>query len=290
MKSVSEIRRHMQAVGQTRQITNAMYLLSSARMKKAMTNIEYNREYYIRLRTTMKDILSKSHNIQDNYLTKRPGKRAAFVVVAGDKGLAGAFNSNVLNYAYDIIRKYETYYIATVGIMATEFFNKKGLQVDIEYLGVAQDPDLEYAREIADNLMHLYDEDIMDEVYLISTHFNNSLSYTPKATRFLPLNLEDYDDVELEYDYQADFLYEPSPEAVFKTVVPQYAVGLIYDILNQSYASEQSARMNAMKSSTDNADGMLKTLGSEYNRARQYAVTQEITEISAGVQAQETRD
>lgn len=286
MQGLNEIRRHLQAVSQTRQITNAMYLLSSSRMRKAMTHIEYNREYYYRLRTTIKDILSKTQHIQEDYLNKREGKRAAFIVVAGDKGLAGAYNSNVLNFALEKIKQFDECYIATVGIMATDFFRQHGFDVDIEYLGVAQDPDLDAARDIADNMMRLYDEDLMDEIYLISTQFINSVSHKPRATRFLPLNLEDYDDVELEYDYSADMLYEPSPEAVLKTLVPQYAIGLIYDILNQSYASEHSARMNAMKNSMDNADEMMKKLNSQYNRARQFAITQEITEIAGGAQAQ----
>lgn len=286
MQGLNEIRHHLQAVSQTRQITNAMYLLSSSRMRKAMTHIEYNREYYHRLRTTIKDILSKTHYVQEKYLHKRNGHRASFVVVASDKGLAGAYNSNVLNFALEKIKQFDQYYIATVGVMATDFFRQHGIDVDIEYLGAAQDPNLDSARDIANNLMRLYDEDLMDEVYLISTQFMNSASHQPRATRFLPLNLEDYDDVELEYEYSADMVYEPSPEEVLKTLVPQYAVGLIYDILNQSYASEHSARMNAMKSSMDNADEMIKKLNSQYNRARQFAITQEITEIAGGAQAQ----
>lgn len=286
MQGVNEIRRHLQAVAQTRQITNAMYLLSSSRMRKAMISIEYNREYYKRLRTTMKDILSKTHDVQEKYFAMRPGQRTAFVVVAGDKGLCGSYNSSVLNYALELMQQHEHSYVITVGIMATEFFKQKGICVDIEYLGVVQDPNLDAAREIADSLMRVYDEELVDEVFLISTQFINSMLYTPHATRFLPLDLDDYQDVELEYDYHADIIYEPSAEDVLRTLVPQYAVGLIYDILNQSYASEQSARMNAMKSSTENADDMLKNLNSQYNRARQFAITQEITEISASMQDQ----
>lgn len=285
MQGVNEIRRHLQAVAQTRQITNAMYLLSSSRMRKAMTSIEYNREYYKRLRATIKDILSKTHDVQGKYFAMRPGQRTAFVVVAGDKGLCGSYNSNVLNYALELIQQHEEHsYVITVGIMATEFFKQKGINIDIEYLGVVQDPNLDAAREIADNLMRVYDEELVDEVFLISTQFINSMLYTPQATRFLPLDLDDYQDVELEYDDLTDIIYEPSAEDVLHTLVPQYAIGLIYDILNQSYASEQSARMNAMKSSTENADDMLKNLNSQYNRARQFAITQEITEISASMQ------
>ena len=285
MKNLNEIRHHLRSVQQTRQITNAMYLLSTSRMKKAMTHIEYNRQYLYRVRQTMKDILNKSRVVDHTYLEPRGrGSRAAYLVVAADKGLCGAYNANVLNLAWEHIEDHSQHFIVTAGIMATEFFRRKGIEPDIELLGLIQEPKLSLSRDLIDNLFEIYDSGLMDEVYIVYTHFINSAKQEPRIVRLLPLRLEDFADVEYEYDYEADILYEPSAEEVFSNLVPQYATGMVYGTLTMSYASEHSARMTAMQNSTKNADEMIADLSSKYNSARQFAITQEITEIVAGFQ------
>lgn len=288
MKNLNEIRYHLRSVQQTRQITNAMYLLSTSRMKKAMTHIEYNRNYLHRVRQTMKDILDKSRDVDHPYLEKElEGNRAAYIVIAADKGLCGSYNNNVLNLAYDHIKDHENRYVVTAGIMATEFFRRHGIEPDIELLGIVQDPKLSLARELTSKVFEIYDEDLVDEIYLVYTHFYNSVTQEPRIMRVLPLQLQDFQDVEYEYDYKADFIYEPSASELFSHLVPQYAASLIYGALTMSYASEHSARMTAMQNSTQNADEMISDLTSEYNSARQFAITQEITEIAAGFQYEE---
>ncbi len=284
MQNLTEIRHHLRSVEQTRQITNAMYLLSTSRMKKAMTHIGYNMRYFTRVRATMKDIIEKSHNSVTHpyFADPTPRDRAAYVVVAADKGLCGAYNSNVLKLAWEHIEKHPTHFICTAGIMATEFFERKGITPDIELLGIVQDPKLSLARSLTETMLDLYDQDLMDEVYIVYTHFVNSAKQYPKIIRLLPLKIEDFIDVDVEYQYEADILYEPSPLSVFQTLVPQYAVGLVYGALVMSYASEHSARMTAMQNSTKNADDMIDKLRAQYNGARQYAITREISEIVAG--------
>lgn len=286
MNNLSEIRGHIRAVEGTKKITNAMYLLSTARMKKIMQKAEYNREYYFRVRATIKDILLKSADVHTDYVDRKPEGKALYVVISADKGLAGPHNANLLNFAHQkVTAARERPYLITIGLMAKEFFHKKGLQPDIELYGVAQDASLHEARKITDELMQLFGSHMVDEVYFIFTRFVSSVSQHPDMVRLLPFHLEDYGDVELEYRYSADMLYEPSPEDVFHALVPQYAIGQTYGVLMHSYMSEQSARMNAMQSATRNADEMLGHLRTQYNIARQYAITQEITEITAAAEA-----
>lgn len=280
MQNLNEIRQHTIAISKTRQITNAMYLLSTARMKKAMQYVDYNREYYRRVRATVKDILAKSYHVHHPYLELRPGKRTAYLVIASDKGMCGNYNSSILNYAWERIQNSPERYIATIGMMATQFFMKKGITPDVEWLGVAQNPTLMDARNIAETLFYEYDMGLMDEIYIIATRFVNSAKQYPRCVRLLPLNIDDYFDVELEFDDQADVIFEPSAQEVFNTLVPQYAVGLVFGALTQAVASEHCARMQAMRSATENADDMIKKLKIQYNAARQFAITQEIMEIT----------
>ena len=174
MQNTNEIRAHIAAVKQTRKITNAMHLVASSRLKKVMSHIEYNNAYFSRVQATMKDILQSSESVTHQYLTGRGGDRRTYIVVAGDKGLAGAYNASVLNLAYETIsqrkEKKETY-LLTVGLVATEFFKARGMQPDIETTGAVQDPSLSNARKLAFDIFDLYDDDLTDEVYIIYTSF-----------------------------------------------------------------------------------------------------------------------
>ena len=188
-KNMNELRAHIRAVCQTRQITNAMYLLSASRMKKTMQNVNYCRNYFYRVQSAVKDILIKSPQIEHPYLNKRPGKRAGYIVIAGDKGMCGAYNHNVLNYAWDCMRQTEGGYLVTVGICATEFFKKKGIAPDYEYIGIAQNPTIGNARSVKDNMFDLYNTGLVDEIYLVYTRFLNTAVQYPRRVRLLPLSI-----------------------------------------------------------------------------------------------------
>lgn len=282
MAEIHEIRKRMSAVTQTRKITNAMYLISSTRMKRAAKRVGYNRDYFSRIRATIKDILSKSKDIEHPYLDERGNGRAAFLIIAGDKGLCGSYNSAVLKFAENLLKEHDVHYIETVGLMATDFFKKHGREPDAEIFLASQNPSLHLTRLIVQNLFRLYDTNLIDEVYIVYTAFINTAVQYPSCVRLLPLTLEDFADVVPEYNYNADMLYEPSPKEVFNNLVPQYAVGLIYGALTQSHTSEHCARMNAMQSSTKNADEMLETLTREFHTERQLAITNEMVEVTAG--------
>lgn len=284
-KNLNQLKEHIRAVEETRQITNAMYLLSASRMKKLRQHVDYNREYFNRIRSAVKDILSRSPSLEYEYLTQRPVRRAAYLVIAGDKGMAGAYNHNVLNLASRIIdRQPVRPYIATIGILATEYFTRRGQKPDHAFPGMAQNPSLGNARQVKDTLVALYDSGEVDQVNLIYTRFLNAASQYPRQVRLLPLSIRDYQNVTVEYDYDLDMIYHPSPERVFYELAPQYAVGLLFGAMAQSYASEQSARMNAMQNATKNADELIAKLRHAYHSARQLRITQELTEtVAAGL-------
>ena len=289
MKSMNEIRRNQRAVQETRQITNAMYLLSTSRMKRAMSQIGYNQVYMRRIRAAVKDVLDKAQGAKHRYLDSTRSERAAFVVMASDKGLCGAYNANVVHLAEQKCALYSNPYVTTVGICSTKMLQSRGIPVHHEWLGASQQPSIYYARQIGEALVGLYRDGAVDEVYVVYTHYYSQVKQEAVCVRLLPLSAEDFGDVSLEYNYQADIIYEPSIEAVFDTLVPQYVIGLVYGCLNQASASEHVTRMNAMQNATHNADEMLRRLNFEYSMARQTAVTNEITEIAAAMEIIGTR-
>jgi F-type H+-transporting ATPase subunit gamma len=285
VQSISDIKRRIKSIQQTRQITKAMYLISTVKLRKALSRYEKNAKYIEKIRATIKDILLHTGEIEHPYLQPRAGKRTAYIVIAGDKGLAGAYNHNVLNTAMKLIKETPENYIFTIGHVATQFFNRKGHMVDIEFLHTAQDPQLFNAHAIADSLVDLYRQNYIDRIVVVYTHVISTFTQQPRVLPLLPLDLGSFEDIETEFEYRGEMVYEPSPDAVFNTLVEQYLIGLIYATLVQSYASEQSARMRAMDSATGNAEEMIEDLNQEFRRARQAAITNEIIELVSGTNA-----
>ncbi len=284
MSDISDVRQRLAAIAQTRQITNAMYLMSSTRMRRETQRVRYAKEYYNRLRSAVLDIMDNSHSITHPYLTEHDGERAAFLVVAGDKGLCGSYNSDVLKFALDEMGRHDVRFVETVGRIATLSLRRNGIEPDVEDLGAAHQPSLKVARSIVENLFMLYDNGDVDRVYIIFTSFINAASSKPVCLKLLPLDLDAFSDMKAEKHFSADMLYEPSPKAVFDSLVPQCAIGLVFAALVQSSASEHSARMNAMRSATDNADEMSRKLQHEYQTLRQLSITNEIIEITSGAE------
>jgi len=286
MKNASDINRNLVAIKQTRQITNAMYLLSVARMKKGMSHIDYNDSYMKRIRATIKDILQKSPNVRNMFLNqkKHEDRKDLFLVLASDKSLCGSYNNNIANLAIEEIQKHQNYIIHTSGIFAAELLKAHNLEIAHEWAGAAQSPSVYHARMIAETIVEMYKSKEIDSAYVVFTDYINPLKQEACCKKLLPLALEDFDDTEIEYNYTADIIYEPSIEEAFKMLVPQYAVGFIFSCLCQTSVSEHIARMNAMQSSTKNADEMIKKLSFEFNQARQIAITNEITEIAAATE------
>ncbi|NLO47527.1 MAG: ATP synthase F1 subunit gamma [Clostridiales bacterium] len=280
MQKANEIRHRISANEEIRKITNAMYLVSTSRLRRVLQHIEYNNKAFRKIQTSMKDLLEHMDDVAHPYFTKRSGNRCTYIVIAGDKGLAGSYNSDVLNLAMSYMDKHgKQRSLISVGLVTSEFFRSHSMNPDIEVLGTMQDPTLSNARRITFDILEMYDKNLTDEVHIIYTSFFGETKNKPVARRLLPLMISDYNDIE-NAPHAEILTYEPSANEVFSHLVPQYLIGILFGAIVQSYAAEHYARMNAMQSATKNADEMLSVLKMKYNMARQTTITQEIIELA----------
>ena len=291
MASIKEIRTHIKSVEQTLKITNAMYLISSSNLRKARKQLTDVEPYFMKIEATISDILHHSPEISHVFFDKRPGvqpedRKIGYIVITGDKGLAGAYNHNILKLAEQKMSESAHTSLFVVGQVGRSYFQEHGVPIDVEFLYTAQDPNMGRARDMAELMLDLYLEERLDEVYIIFTKMVNSFQMEPTIHKLLPLDPDVFPEYDKNRDtYNRDVVYVPSVKAVMDRLVPGYVKGDIFGALVESYCSEQNSRMAAMKSSSDNARAMLQTLNLSYNRARQAAITQEITEVVGGAQA-----
>ena len=289
MASITEIRSRMKSVEQTLKITNAMYLISSAKVKKARKQLAEVEPYFDRLAKTVLDIFRHSPDLKHRYIDghnkPKDEYKTGFVVITGDKGLAGAYNHNVLRLAESYLERKKNPTLFLIGQMGRHYFEKKNITIDAEFMYTAQDPILDRAREISNTLIGLYEQEALDEIYLVFTHAYSAMRMEPEIIKLLPLDramLSARRDLSQADQYRDVVRYEPSKEAVLNVLVPGVIKGYLFSALVESFCSEQNSRMTAMDSASDSAREMLKSLSLEFNRARQGAITQEITEIAGG--------
>lgn len=291
MAGIKEIRTRIKSVEQTLKITNAMYLISSSNLRKARKQLTDVEPYFMKIEATISDILHHSPEISHVFFDKRPGvqpedRKIGYIVITGDKGLAGAYNHNILKLAEQKMSESAHTSLFVVGQVGRSYFQEHGVPIDVEFLYTAQDPNMGRARDMAELMLDLYLEERLDEVYIIFTKMVNSFQMEPTIHKLLPLDPDVFPEYDKNRDtYNRDVVYVPSVKAVMDRLVPGYVKGDIFGALVESYCSEQNSRMTAMKSSSDNARAMLQTLNLSYNRARQAAITQEITEVVGGAQA-----
>ena len=281
MADIAELKHRIKSIQDTHQITKAMELISVAKMRKAMLKQAASSVYFDRVRATLKDIMLHSTDIRNAYVRHRPDTRAAYIVVAGDKGLAGALNNNVLNLAWQHIQTRPVHYVITIGQMARSFFESRDQAVDLEFTHAVTSPTLHDSRGIMRDILDLYDRNLMDEVYVVFTRMISSSVHEPTVVKLLPIEAKDIE-VEAASSFRGEICYDPSPNEVLDILVPQYLVGMIYSTLIHSAASEHAARMMAMSNANKNADKMLDSLSLEYNRLRQSAITTELLDLSSG--------
>ncbi|WP_027700970.1 ATP synthase F1 subunit gamma [Metaclostridioides mangenotii] len=277
---IKAIKTRMVSVESTKQITKAMELVASSKLRKAKERAESTEPYFDALYDTVKDIASTTR-VNNVFMKQREVKNRCYVVVAGDRGLAGGYNSNVLKETVNHMDgKKET--VMTIGKKAYEYFSKRDYNV-AGYVEAVEGCTYADTSEISNKLMDLYKKGEVDEVYFAYTKFKSALVQEVKLIKLLPLVFED--EASEEKKSRSKIQYLPSPGSVLNYIIPNYVTGVVYGGIIESFASEQGARRTAMESATDNANEMLSDLELSYNRARQSAVTQEITEIVGGVEA-----
>jgi len=283
MQKPNEIREHITAIEQTRKITGAMEMISSNRMRQVMGHIEHNRRYFTYIRRTMKEILISSQGVSHPFLINHVRNHRTYVVISGDKGFCGAHNSTVLNFALERIKNHPGSGLITMGHTAEVFFRSHNFEPDICFLGIVQDPTLSRAREVAQELTDLYKNKATDEIYVIYTSFYGETKRQPVEAHLLPVMPYDYGDIR-DAQMLEGIMYHPSAQVVLDLMVPQFIIGLLFGIMVQSYASEHYARMTAMRSATTNAKEMIDKLNTQYNLARQSAITNELSEIAGAAE------
>ena len=281
---IKEIKTRINSVNSTKQVTKAMELVASSKMRKAKDRALAARPYFGTMYNTVKDIATNTRGVRNVFLKQREVKNRCYIVVAGDRGLAGGYNSNITKLTLSHMDgKKEK--VMTVGKKSTEFFSKRGYDI-LKSTESVEKCDYNEAIAFAQEAMDLYKKGEIDEVYMVYTEFVSPLTQNPKLLKVLPLAFEEENkETKEQAAKKARVQYLPSAEVVLGHIIPKYVSGIVYDGVIESFASEQAARRTAMSSANDNADEMLSNLELSYNRARQSAVTQEITEIVGGVEA-----
>ena len=280
---MKEIKTRIKSVESTKQITKAMELVSSSKFRKAKERAESARPYFNTLYNTVQDIAKNTSNSRNIFLKERKVNNVCYIVIAGDRGLAGGYNSNILK-AVIAHNKLGTGKVITVGKKAKESLSKRGYEV-IDYIESVEKCVYEEANRVAQVAMEAYKNGEVDEVNLVYTEFISALSQEPKIVKLLPVTIDNTNTEKEVKKGKAAVQYLPSADAVLGYVLPKYVSGSVYGAIAESFASEQAARRTAMESATDNANEMISKLELVYNRARQAAVTQEISEIVGGAAA-----
>ena len=295
MASTSEIRRRIGSVRQTQKITHAMYLISQAKLRKAKQDLDNTRPYFQALQTEIGRVFNADSTIESRYVDPvdpnakpLPGVPACLLITA-DKGLAGAYNQNVIRQGQQLMAEHPGTALYVVGEYGRRWFTQRGIPIEKSFLYTAQNPTLDRARHIAELLLDRFDAGEINSVWIIYTDMKNGLEATVHQAQVMPLHRERFHAATAATAGDAVYEFVPSAKAVLDNAARSCLTGYIYSALVDSFCSEQSARMTAMNAADQNAEELLKDLSVQFNRARQAAITQEITEVSAGERAQRSK-
>ncbi len=291
MANAKEIRLRMDSIRDTQKITNAMYLIASAKMRKAKSELDRTRPYFTALQAEIKRIFRTAGDVESKYFYPADNSRVldhtyACLVITADKGLAGAYNQNAIKKAEQQLMEHPDTKLFVVGEYGRQYFRKHHIPVEHSFLYTAQNPTLGRAREISTILLDLFERGEVDKIFVIYTDLKGNLEGEARSVRILPFHRKHFASNVEEKAVTSPFEFFPSVGSVLDNVMQSYVTGFIYSALVDSFCSEQNARMTAMNSANQNAEKILDELSVQYNRVRQAAITQEITEVSAGAKAQ----
>lgn len=279
--SMKEIKLRIKSVQSTMQITKAMELVASSKLRRAKERAENCRPYFTTLYATLGDIAANNTDFSSVYTKAREVKRTCYVVIAGDRGLAGGYNSNMFKLM-DAATSGKNYCVLPIGKKALEYYQRRGIDIVTDEFAIAADVHISDCYTIAKLLCKGYMAGEFDEIAVGYTNFVSMLTQSPAVLPLLPLDSLSKEAQEKTGKPRTLTIYEPDSETVFNAIVPEYISGLVYGALCESVASEQGARRTAMDAASKNAGEMIENLNLYYNRARQAAITQEITEIVGG--------
>ncbi|WP_159564050.1 F0F1 ATP synthase subunit gamma [Streptococcus halichoeri] len=286
--SLSEIKAKINSTEKTSKITSAMRMVSSAKLVKSEQAARDFQIYASKIRQITTDLLKSELNSgTDNpMLASRPVKKTGYIVITSDKGLVGGYNSKILKAVMDMIAEYhaaDDYAIISIGSIGSDFFKARGMNVSFELRGLQDQPSFEDVRRIIAHSVEMYQNELFDELYVCYNHHVNSLTSQVRVQRMLPIS--DLVAEEATKTGVTGFELEPDKDLILDQLLPQFTESLIYGAIIDAKTAEHAAGMTAMQTATDNATSVINDLTIQYNRARQAAITQEITEIVAGANA-----
>lgn len=281
--NMKEIKSRIESIKSTNQITSAMNVVSSTKFKKYQTLTLMTRSYASAIEKTLENVAGSLKSVHHVLFDgKKEVKKIGIIVMASDRGLCGSFNTNTFKELDKLINKNKAANIkvsvTVVGRKARDYCKRRGINVDAEYIQLIPETMLEKAKNISENIVQFYLDNIYDEVYIIYSKFVSAIEFDLKVERLLPLERR-------EASTNEEYIFEPSVEGVLRSLLPKSLNIKIYQSLLENTASEHSARMTAMKSASDNAKDIIDKLTLDYNRVRQSIITQEITEIVGGSEA-----
>ena len=305
--SLAAVKHKIESTKSTRQITSAMQMVSTAKLNQIQHHTQSYEVYAEKVKKMLSDLV-KSHNASaasashDAYAAlfeKRPVKKTGILVITSDRGLVGSYNNNIIKQTLQLMKDKnltaENTVFLTVGKTGTEFFKKRGMNVVYEYSGISDVPTFREVHQIVKTAVQMYDDAVFDEMYLAYSHYVNRITSRVRVHDVLPITAESLmedeeksaESVQDESPITAEYEFEPSDTEIIAGLVSQYAESLLSGAILDAKTSEHSSSANAMRSATDNADDIISSLELQYNRARQAAITTEITEITGGMTAQE---
>lgn len=291
MASAKEIKNHMSSVRDTQKITNAMYLIASTKLRKAKSELDLTRAYFQALQEEIKRIFRTAGDVDNQYFYPVTGEHDfaqsyGYLVITADKGLAGAYNQNVIKEAVRLMKEHENPKLFVVGEYGRHYFTSHNIPIEQSFLYTAQNPTIGRAREISSILLDLFNRRELAKIFVVYTDMQGVITSQTRSERLLPFHRAQFNEPpQEEKEVKTPFEFQPSIEKVLDNIVPSYVTGFIYSALVDSFCCEQNARMNAMDSANRNAQNLLNELSVQYNHVRQGVITQEITEISSGAKS-----
>lgn len=298
MANAKEIKERMASIQETKKITNAMYLISSSKMKQAKKRLADTEPFFYAMQAEIGRILRHVPDMHSHFFDMREkiareDRKIGCIVVTADKGLAGAYNHNVIKMTEEMLKGPGKYKLFVLGELGRQYFSKKdNLELDMGFRYTVQNPTMYRARMISTKMIELFEQGDLDEIHIIYTRMVNAMQVEAEKIKILPLqrmNFVPKNLPSLEGVYQEGVTLYPSAHSVMDSIVPNYVYGIIYGCLVESFCSEQNARMQAMQNATDSATKMLGELNITYNRVRQADITQELTEVIGGANAQKRK-